>query len=391
MGKKWYTFNIFRKKSLPLYIYYNLDGEDKKTTRYINAGVKFSYLLDNEENILQILIPINDELQLHIYKEEERYKLTQEPIIYRRQKESVSIVIKSSIYQDLYEETNSAEITREVIDAYKNSVNFKALQKGDKLVAVYEQKYRLGHRFGGIKVLATMVQNGKKENYIYRFNDRFYNKNGVEVRGFSLMTPLKYRRISSRFTYKRYHPILKKYRPHLGIDYSARSGTPVRAAANGVVILVRKSNRGYGNVLKIRHAGGYSTLYAHLKSFSRYIRVGSRVSKGSIIAYVGNTGLSTGPHLHFELMKNNRRINPASSIVIRSKYLAKKHKQDFLKHTNKLNEELNFYLNNKTIFAKNRKNMLKFHINYKIKKSEDNVLKDFLSFLKIDELFYKNV
>ena len=115
-------------------------------------------------------------------------------------------------------------------------------------------------------------------------------------------------RISSRFG-RRYHPILKRYRGHDGVDYAAPAGTKIYASGDGVVAMA-KWNGGYGKYIKIRHNAEYSTGYAHMRAFAKGIRPGVRVKQGQVIGYVGNTGLSTGPHLHFEVMRNGRKVNP---------------------------------------------------------------------------------
>ena len=345
--EKWKSGETFldflEERSLPLSIYYNLDKEEKELAAEINAGVNFQILKNDNEEIEQVLIPIGEQLQLHIIKENSGYVLKTSPIAYQEYSESVVISIESSPYQDIVKETNNYLLANEFVGSFKNSINFKrALRKGDKLVILYKQKIRLGKQFGSPVIESAMVQTKGKENYIFLYEDRYYDINGKEIEGFFLSRPCRYTRISSRFTYKRWHPILKRYRAHLGIDYAAPVGTPVRAAANGKVIYVGRKG-GYGKTVIIRHENGYKTLYAHLSRYKRGIR--SRwVKKGNVIGYVGNTGMSTGPHLHFGLYKNNRAINPNSVIKITKNKLNGKKIKKFMELSKRYKESIKIAL-----------------------------------------------
>ncbi|MCF6174053.1 MAG: M23 family metallopeptidase, partial [Campylobacteraceae bacterium] len=191
---------------------------------------------------------------------------------------------------------------------------------------------------------ASMIEVRGKKHYVFLYNkDRYYDERGREIEGFFLSLPVKYTRISDRFTYKRWHPILHRYRAHLGIDYAAPRGTPVKAARAGKIILEGKKG-GYGNAIMIRHEEGYRTLYAHLRNFRRGIRRGKYVKKGQVIGYVGSTGLSTGPHLHFGLYRGRRAINPASSVKITKSILVGKKRKEFLRYTAKYKKSIEIAL-----------------------------------------------
>jgi murein DD-endopeptidase MepM/ murein hydrolase activator NlpD len=242
------------------------------------------------------------------------------------------------------------------MQSYKNSLNFKTdIRKGDKLVMIYTQKYRLDKEFSMPVLKASVIELRKKKHFIYLNDDgRYYNEKGKQVEGFLLAKPVRNARISSRFTRKRWHPILHKYRAHLGVDYAARRGTPIRAAGSGKVIY-KGYSRGYGNVIKIKHSDGYMTLYAHMKSFKKGIKRGRYVKKGQVIGYVGSTGLSTGPHLHFGLYKNGRAINPLRVVQVTTKKLKGKAKKAFLKLKKNYDESLKLHLKNNTKYKKKQK------------------------------------
>ncbi len=346
--------NFLEDNSLPLNIYYNLDRRDKELAAEIISGVKYQILRNDDGSIEQVLIPIGEELQLHIKKVDGKYILTTTPIIYETKDEVLTVDIKSSPYQDIINATKNYLLASEFIQSFKASVNFKRLQKGDRLVIFYTEKLRLGKQFGSPKIIASMVEVRGKKHYVFLYNkNRYYNEKGKEVEGFFLSRPVRFTRISDRFTYKRWHPILKKYRAHLGIDYAAPRGTPVKAAGRGKIIYVGRKG-GYGKTVIIRHEGGYKTLYAHLKKYRRGIRRGKYVKKGQVIAYVGSTGMSTGPHLHFGLYRGSRAINPASVVKVTKSVLAGKKRKEFLKYTKQFKQKIELALKNSKKPTKNK-------------------------------------
>ncbi len=339
--KKGETFLTFLEhNSLPLRIYYDLDGSDKELATEIITGTKYQILKSDDGKIEQVLIPIGDELQLHIKIENGKYILTTTPIIYEEHKEILSIKITNSPYQDIINATKNYLLANQFVQSFKKSVNFKRLRKGDRLVIYYTKKTRLGKQFGTPKIEASMIEIRGKKHYVFLYNKgRYYDEKGREVEGFFLSLPVKYTRISDRFTYKRWHPILHRYRAHLGIDYAAPRGTPVKAARAGKIIFKGRKG-GYGNAIMIRHEEGYRTLYAHLSKFKRGIRRGKYVKKGQVVGYVGSTGLSTGPHLHFGLYRGSRAINPESAVKLTKSVLSGKIRKKFLRYTKKYKQKI---------------------------------------------------
>ncbi len=348
---------FLEKNSLPTQrLYYDLDRDDQTLTEEIRSGVHCQILRTDAGTITQILIPMNDELQIHIYKYKGKYFFEAIPIIYETRREVFTLKIKHSPYLDIIRATGSKKLAQIFVANFRHSLNFKQdLRVGDTLIMIYDQKYRLGKPFSMPILKAAMIEMRGKKHYIYlNKDDRYYNAKGNEVEGFLLARPVRGARISSYFTKRRYHPILKKYRAHLGIDYAARRGTPIVAAGSGRVIFKGRT-RGYGNLTKIRHADGYVTLYAHQKSFRRGIRVGKWVKKGQTIGYVGTTGLSTGPHLHFGLYKHGRAINPLRVVQVTTKRLKHKAYKEFLQLKHNYDESLNLHLANQTKYIKEAK------------------------------------
>ncbi|QOP40479.1 peptidoglycan DD-metalloendopeptidase family protein [Sulfurimonas marina] len=348
------TYLVFLEKlNLPVrQLYYNLDKDDQRLTEEMRAGVHYQILKDTNNDILQILLPLNDELQVHIYKNGDGYAFEAIPIISTTRNEVLYTQINSSPNYAILKKTGSRKVAGVFVAAFKHSLNFKNdIRKGDELVMLYSQKYRLGQPFSMPTLDAAMIEMGSKKHYIYlNDDDRYYDEKAHEVEGFLLARPVR-ARISSYFTKRRFHPVLHKWKAHLGVDYAARRGTPIVAAGSGKVIYAARMGS-YGNLIKIRHNDGYETRYAHLKSFRRGIYRGKYVKKGQTIGYVGSTGRSTGPHLHFELRKRGVAINPLRVVQVTTKKLKGKEKKAFLQLKNNFDERIDLHLNNKTPYKK---------------------------------------
>lgn len=190
------------------------------------------------------------------------------------------------------------------------------LRRGDEFRILYERMVRPDGTARTGRVVAVQFSINQRDYQAYAFElpdggVDYFDEEGESLRRAFLRAPLQFRRISSAFSTSRFHPVLKRSRPHWGIDYAASSGTPIYAVGDGTV---RRAGwgGGYGNVVEIRHMRGYSTRYAHLRGFASGIRAGSRVKQGDVIGYVGSTGLATGPHLHYEFHENGRPVNPNS-------------------------------------------------------------------------------
>jgi murein DD-endopeptidase MepM/ murein hydrolase activator NlpD len=359
-GESLLTF--FDKHQIPNNVYFNLSKTDKELSSEIYAGVMYQIMTDTKHKVEQVLIPISEEMQIHIFKDEnKKYVLDIIPIEFNEIRQSITIPIKNSPYQDILDTTGNKALANEFIIAFKKSVNFKRLRKDDLVSIVFTQKIRSGKYFGTPEILAASVQIRKKFYYIFLNQDdkRYYNDQAKSLTSFLLRMPLQYTRISSKFTLKRYHPILKKYRAHLGVDFAAPIGRKVYATANGKIIH-KGSKGGYGKTIMIRHENGLKSLYAHLNSYNHKIKVGQYVQQGDYIGRVGTTGRSTGPHLHFGLYKNGRAINPLKTISVTKTKLIGKKKRDFVKVIQNLKKELQESQNNKILKIEN------FKLSYKI-------------------------
>lgn len=328
-AKNEFFSTFLEKNSLPYSLYKNLDPQEKELASEIREGEKYQILWSDDSQIEQVLIPVSgSDLQLHIYKDlDGNYVSTFTPISYDIQTRVLRINIEKSAYQDIEQISGSTPLARAMRNAFAGSIDFKAMQKGDEVTLLYERKERLGERFGDIVMKMAVVEVNKKPKKVFLFKDSFFDINGKEMENFLLSVPVKYTRISSGFTKARYHPILKKYRAHLGVDYAAPTGTPVKSSGSGTISFVGVRG-GYGKTVQVQHGSGYSTLYAHLSRFAK-VKKGQKVSQGQTIGYVGSTGLSSGPHLHFGLYLNNKAINPFSVVKISKSTLKGKEKEEF--------------------------------------------------------------
>lgn len=229
----------------------------------------------------------------------------------RRKKSSATI--STSLWGAIMEAELPYSLASEMEDIYQWTVDFFGIQQGDCFTVIYDEKFIDTLSVGVGRIWGAKFTHRGKDIYAIPFEQggklQYWEEDGGSLRKQLLKAPLKFTRISSKFSHARFHPVLKKYRPHHGVDYAAPVGTPVRAVADGTV--TKKSyDKAAGNMLKIKHPGNLSSGYLHLRGFAKGIKVGARVSQGQVIGYVGSTGRSTGPHLDFRLWKGSTPINP---------------------------------------------------------------------------------
>lgn len=230
---------------------------------------------------------------------------------------TANVVINNSLWADLTAEGAPVEIVTSLADIYAWTVNFFALKKGDKFDVVYTIRECEGENIGVDKVDFCRYSRGSEQICAIFFDgqdgtDKYFTQNGENLRKAFLKAPLRYNRVSSKFSMRRKHPVTGQVRPHTGVDYAAPLGTPVVALGDGTVISAGWTNNGGGNVIKIKHNSTYTTGYLHLKGYATGIKKGAKVKQGQIIGYVGSTGRSTGPHLDFRVWKNGTPIDPLS-------------------------------------------------------------------------------
>ncbi len=222
-------------------------------------------------------------------------------------------VIESSLYETLQAADADPELAIRLSEIFAWQIDFYRIQRGDRFVALYEETLIDGEPVGIERVLAARFQHRGADFYAFRFEHDggvdYYDENGRNLRKAFLKAPLRYRRITSRYSLRRFHPIQKRYKPHLGTDYAAPTGTPVYATGDGVVIAAGYT-RSNGYYVKIRHNAVYTTGYLHFSRIAKGIRPGVRVRQGQVIGYVGSTGLATGPHVCYRFWKNGCQVDP---------------------------------------------------------------------------------
>ena len=226
----------------------------------------------------------------------------------------VAGTIKNSLWDAMINSGANPILTMELSEIYAWTIDFFEISKGDQFKVVYDENYVDSTSVGIGTIYASVFRHRHHSYYAFRFKQdstySYYDREGQSLKKAFLKAPLKYTRISSRFTNDRYHPILKIHRPHHGVDYAAPSGTPIHAIGDGVITRKGYQRLGGGNYLYIRHNSIYTTSYMHMRSFARGMAPGTFVKQGQIIGYVGQTGLATGPHLDFRVYKNGKAINP---------------------------------------------------------------------------------
>jgi murein DD-endopeptidase MepM/ murein hydrolase activator NlpD len=257
----------------------------------------------------------------------------------RLEVEAISGRIRSSLHTAVKATGEDTSLVSFFVDVFAYDLDFYVDQhEGDTFRVIVEKEY-IGDEFLRYRRVVAAEYAGKAGTYRAFWwqapgakNGRYYDEKGTSVEKSLLKTPLKYTRVSSGFNPKRYHPVLHRTRAHLGIDYAAPTGTPVRSAASGTIVS-RGPAGGAGNMVIVKHEGGMQTVYMHLSRFAKGQKIGQRVAQKDVIGYVGMTGLATGPHLHFGVKMNGSYVDPMKLKIVRSAGVAKKDLADFRRDT----------------------------------------------------------
>lgn len=325
-------------------------AKDSKSLRQLIPGRIVRAQTDEEGNLLALQYISNSESMLKVEKQAGTFKASDEAVPLESRILMKSAEIKSSLFGATDAANIPDNVATQLADIFSSDIDFhRDLQKGDKITVVYESFYNKGELIKTGRVLAAeFINNGKTYRAVW-FQDKegrggYYTPEGKNLRKAFLRSPLEFSRITSGFTSARYHPVLKEWRAHKGIDYGAPSGTRVKAVADGTVVFAGKQN-GYGNLIVLQHQGQYSTAYGHLSAFAKSLRKGSKVNQGDIIGYVGMTGLATGPHLHYEFRIAGVQRNPLSIAMPTAFPIAAQYKADFNKLAASLALRLNLLKN----------------------------------------------
>ncbi len=251
---------------------------------------------------------------------------TGEKEIELREREA-SGVITNSLYMTLKNQNVSNLLALKMAEVYAWQIDFYHVQEGDNFKVIFEEKFIDGEFIGVGEIKSAYFQHRKKDYYAFYYKQNgdgeYFDEEGNSLRKAFLKSPLKFGRITSSYSKRRFHPVLHKFKAHLGTDYAAPTGTPIHATGDGVVIEARYK-RSNGNYVKIRHNGTFMTQYLHMSKIARGIKPGVAVKQDQVIGYVGMTGLATGPHVCYRFWKNGEQVNHRREKVKSSNPIAKK-------------------------------------------------------------------
>ena len=274
--------------------------------------VRFHYALDGSVDGVQMKITGWGEL--HAVRKAGTFEVTSQQAQIRTVEKVVSGTVDSSLYEALRESGEGPQLVQQLVDVFQWDIDFFELRRGDSFSFVVSKQFAGSDVLGyGPITAARFTHRGTTyEAFRHESADGFagyYARTGTPLRKQFLKAPLKFSRVTSGFSRRRFHPVLNVFRPHHGVDYGAPTGTPVMTTADGVVVEARYKS-GEGNFVRIRHSSTYDTYYLHLSRFAKNIKRGTKVTQGDVIGYVGSTGLATGPHLDYRVSERGKWLNP---------------------------------------------------------------------------------
>ena len=286
----------------------------KLSNIFINTEIRIITKEDQGINkLVSFFYPIDEITSVEVKRNKDEFVVNKNILKLEKQEVVLSNSIKNNLYSSAVEVGVEPNIIVEFANIFGFEVDFQRdIQVGDKFEIYYERlldEDGVVRNTGKIFYASMFVNNKEISLYNFKYNNEtgFYDVDGKSVIKTLMKTPINGARLSSSFGFRR-HPILGFNKLHQGTDFAAKTGTPIMASGSGVVVMAQKY-KGYGNYVKIRHNSTYETAYAHMSKYGRGIRKGVRVNQGQIIGYVGSTGLSTGPHLHYEVIENGKRVN----------------------------------------------------------------------------------
>ncbi len=321
-------------------------------------------LLIKDSHLEKLIVPLTATQSLEIYHDKDGYKST----IHSRKMSShnhyLTATVKGSLYATAKRSNIPYKLIREMTSLFSWDIDFsKDVREGDQFTIIYKAFYIEDKLVGTGDIVAVSYTNRSKKYQAIRHTSangesNYYTADGKSLKKAFARYPINFSHISSTFSLTRYHPILKKKRPHKGVDLAAPLGTPIKATGSGRIVVIERHS-GYGNVIKIKHNRSYITVYAHMLRFQKGLSKGSYVKKGQVIGYVGQTGLATGPHCHYEFHINRQPKNPTLVALPRTAPVPSKELASFQAKSSTLLAQLNLYEDaniidkhsNKTLFG----------------------------------------
>lgn len=316
--------------------------------RYMRAGKKFAVLKDANDSLQKahFFVYQPSPVQYYIFDlvDSLNIKLREKDIEIRTRE--IASPIESSLYQSIVDQGASPELVLSLSEIYAWTIDFFRIQKGDYFKVVFEEKFIDDTVFVGIgNIIAADFFHRERSFYSFYFQGDsaafpdYYDEKGNTLRKAFLRAPLKFSRISSRYSPKRFHPVLKRWKAHLGTDYAAPKGTPIMSTADGIIEAAAYTS-GNGNYVKVRHNSTYTSQYLHMSKFEKGIRKGKAVKQGDIIGYVGSTGLATGPHVCYRFWVNGKQVDPLKQDLPDADPIDEIYKESFLNHIAPLKAKL---------------------------------------------------
>jgi murein DD-endopeptidase MepM/ murein hydrolase activator NlpD len=309
-------YDIFKKYKLDIADLLRLKeaSADIHRLKELDPGQKYKILVDDDKSINSFVYWIDDDSILHITRTGSEFCAEKKSVEYEKRILQIAGKIKDNLISSIGGGRENLMLAFQLSDIFAWDIDFTTdLRDEDVFKIIVEGLFLDGKfkKYGNI-LSAEFINNGEIYR-AYRFGRdgeaNYYDAEGKSLRKSFLKAPLNFRRISSTFSERRLHPILKIRRPHHGLDYAAPVGTPVSAVSDGTILFAGYRGQ-YGNLVVIRHKKNWKTYYGHLSKIVRDIRRGKKVQQGQVVGYVGSTGLATGPHLHYEIRVHNRPVNP---------------------------------------------------------------------------------
>lgn len=322
--------------------------KSNKNVANLHPGQTLYFKIDSKHTLQGFKFPLNRLNTLKLTRQNDQFAS-----IIKEKSEAKALSFKSVvIHHSLSAAAKKAGLTTKLVHQlekiFGGSINFaRDIRAGDRFSILYQEYYVDGKKVRNGNIMAAEFTNQGKTykalRYTYPVNhSAYYTPNGHGVEPLFLRKPLHYKRISSRFSYRRMDPVIHKMRPHLGVDFAAPSGTPIKSIGDGRIVFIGKDD-GYGNAIRIRYGRHYVALYAHMRHFAKNMRLHKYVSKGEVIGYVGETGWATGPHLHFGFFVNGVAKNWLAMKLPSSAPIPHHYENQFKAESKRLLAELQLY------------------------------------------------
>ncbi len=322
-----------------------LEASDKAALSRLQAGQGLELTVDANNEVKEMTLSVDATHSWHWVHSGDGFHMRRLDAELDYRAATATGKIASSLFLGAREAGLSDQLIMKMVDIFAWDIDFALdIREGDRFTVIYEELYQDAEKVSDGNILAAEFVNRGRNTRAIRFTDgegrtNYYTPDGRSLRKAFLRTPVKFSRISSRFTQSRWHPVLHRFRAHRGVDYAAPTGTPVKATGDGRVTFAGLQG-GYGHTVILQHGEKYTTLYAHLSGYAEGLKSNQRVTQGDVIGYVGKSGLASGPHLHYEFRVNGVHRDPLTVTLPKAAHIAPKYRADFLAHAQALLAQL---------------------------------------------------